>query len=65
MPRNHRQLVRKLLLQRGKTFTSEAGIRIEKNTPAVLFQHLYMSILLSARISAGNALKATRALLAD
>ena len=56
-------LVKKLLVQRGWTFADEAGIKIEKNTPAVLFQHLYMSLLLSARISAGNALEATRALI--
>src|SRR6059058_12263 len=56
-------LVKKLLVQRGWTFADEAGINIEKNTPAVLFQHLYISLLLSARISAGNALEATRALI--
>jgi endonuclease III len=60
---SHRVLIERLLTQKGRTFTDEAGINIEKNTPAVLFQHLYMSLLLSARISAGNALKATRALI--
>ena len=63
LQRSHRTLIKKLLLQKGRTFTDEAGINIEKNTPAVLFQHLYMSLLLSARISAGNALQATRALI--
>lgn len=58
-----RTLVRTLLEQRGRTYAEEADIRLENNTPAVLFQHLYMSLLLSARISAANALEATRALI--
>lgn len=58
-----RSVVRAVLDQRGKTYAEEAGIHLEKNTPAVLFQHLYMSLLLSARISAANALEATRALI--
>jgi endonuclease III len=58
-----RSVVRTLLRHRGITYSEEAGIHLEKNTPAVLFQHLYMSLLLSARISAENALEATRALI--
>src|ERR671934_2577698 len=58
-----RQVARSLLEERGRTFVDDAGIKLEKNTPAVLFQHLFMSLLLSARISAGNALEATRALI--
>src|SRR5919198_5040288 len=56
-------VVTALLEHKGQTFATEAGIKLEKNTPAVLFQHLYMSLLLSARIAAGNALEATRALI--
>jgi endonuclease III len=58
-----RQVAKLLLRERGRTFVDEAGIDLEKNTPAVLFQHLFMSLLLSKRISAGNALEATRALI--
>ena len=60
---DQRTLVKVLLDQKGQTFTQAAGIPIEENTPGVLFQHLCMSLLLSARISAGNALEATRALI--
>ena len=58
MQGNRRSLVKRLLLKKGQTYANEAGIDLEKNTPAVLFQHLYMSLLLSARIPAGNALEA-------
>jgi hypothetical protein len=40
--------VQVLLSQKGRTFAAEAGSKLEKNTPAVLFEHLYMSLLLSA-----------------
>ena len=56
-------LVKVLLVEHGRTFTDEAGINIEWNTPAVLFQHLYLSLLLSARISHHNAVEAARALI--
>ncbi len=56
-------LVMALLKHKGVTFDKQAGIKLEKNTPAVLFQHLYMSLLLSARIAYGNAIEATRALI--
>jgi endonuclease III len=56
-------IVSALLRHKGQTFASQAGIKLEKNTPAVLFQHLYMSLLLSARIAYGNAIEATRALI--
>src|SRR5436309_7558741 len=60
--RSHQKLAEVLLRHKGQTFTQQAGIKLQKNTPAVLFQHLYMSLLLSARISHGNAIEATRAL---
>lgn len=56
-------MVRTLLQKRGQTFAEEAGIRLAENTPAVLFQHLCLSLLLGARIPAANALEATRALI--
>ena len=46
----------------GRTYAEEIGIRL-KDTPAPLFQMLCGSILLSARISAENAVEAGRALL--
>jgi endonuclease III len=56
-------VVTALLEHKGVTFAKQAGIKLEKNTPAVVFQHLYMSLLLSARIAYGNAIEATRALM--
>src|SRR5919198_2916180 len=56
-------VVTALLEHKGQTFATQAGIKLERNTPAVLFQHLYMSLLLSARIAYGNAIEATRALI--
>src|SRR5262249_24753893 len=53
------------LERKGRTFVDEVGIDLEKNTPAVLFQHLCMSLLLSARITYGNAVQAARALIDD
>ncbi len=57
-----RALVRTLLRRYGRTYAEEAGVRIENNTPSALFQLLYMALLLSARIAAGNAMEATIAL---
>lgn len=52
-----------LLQKHGRTFAEELKIPVEKNTPAPLFQLLVASLLFSARISAGNAAQATRALI--
>jgi endonuclease III len=46
----------------GTTDTQEIGIRL-RNSPAPLFQLLYSSLLLSARIPAENALQAAKALM--
>lgn len=46
----------------GRTFASEAGIRLERNTPAPLFQLLVWSLLVSARIRGDIATAALRAL---
>src|SRR5687767_4540786 len=62
---SHEGLVRALLCLKGRTFADETGIKLIKNTPSMLFQHLYMSLLLSARISYANALEAARALIKD
>ncbi len=58
-----RDLVRALLDRHGRTFCEELGIRIERNTPSVLFELLYASLLFSARIPARNAAQAARALI--
>lgn len=55
-------LIDVLLDRHGRTFASEAGIRLARNTPAPLFQTLCLALLLSARISSDIALAATRAL---
>ena len=51
-----------LLDRHGKTFASDAGIRLGRNTPAPLFQLLCLSLLISARIDADIAVAAARAL---
>lgn len=56
------RVVDALLSRHGRTFAAEAGIRLGRNTPAPLFQLLCLSLLVSARISAGIAVAAARAL---
>jgi len=56
------QIVDALLRRHGRTYASEAGIRLDRNTPAPLFQLLCLALLLSARISADAAITASRAL---
>ncbi|MGE0710610.1 MAG: endonuclease [Planctomycetota bacterium] len=55
---------RALLARYGRTYACELGIRIEKNTPAPLFQLLCAALLYSARIQAPSATRAMKALLA-
>lgn len=56
-----RDLAKAVLKTCGGTYAEEAGIRL-KNSPSPLFQLLNLSLLLSARISAENAVEAARAL---
>jgi hypothetical protein len=56
-------VVRVLLDRYGRTYASEAGIRL-RDTPAPLYQLLVLATLLSARISADIALAAARELFA-
>ena len=56
-----RDLVRAVLDVYGRTYAAEIGIRL-RNLPAPLFQLLYAALLMSARISAHNAVRAARAL---
>ena len=51
-----------LLERHGRTYCDELGIDIAANTPSALFRWLVASMLYSARISAGNATEAARAL---
>ncbi|MEU6514976.1 endonuclease [Streptomyces sp. NPDC046978] len=53
--------VRALLDRQRHTYAAEAGIRL-RNTPAPLYQMLVLATLLSARIRAGTAVAAARAL---
>ncbi|HEX6870205.1 MAG TPA: hypothetical protein VF163_03820 [Micromonosporaceae bacterium] len=57
------QVIRTLLDQHGRTYAEEAGIRLA-DQPGPLFQLLVLASLLSARISAGVAVAAARALFA-
>ena len=56
------RVVEALLERHGQTYAEELGIDLAKGTPSVLFRLLVASILFSARIGAGQAAKAARAL---
>jgi hypothetical protein len=56
------QIVAALLERHGRTYASEIGVDLSKNTPSPLFRWLCCSILLSARIGANIAVEAARAL---
>lgn len=58
--RQHRTVCA-LLERHGHTYSSEAGVRLA-DQPAPLFQHLVLSLLLSARIKGDIAIAAARAL---
>jgi hypothetical protein len=55
-------VIEALLERHGQTYAEELGIDVAKGTPSVLFRLLVASILFSARIGAGQAVKAARAL---
>lgn len=57
-----KDIVRNLLDRHGRTYCDELGIDIEKNTPSPLFRWLVASLLFSARIGSGQAVKVARAL---
>lgn len=56
------QIVQALLERHGRTYASELGIELERNTPSVLYRWLCAATLLSARINAEAAVQAARAL---
>ena len=51
-----------LLERHGQTYAEELGIDVAKGTPSPLFRLLIAAVLFSARIGAGQAVKAARAL---
>lgn len=57
-----RRIATTVMKRYGRTYAEEAGIHPEKNTPSALFQLLYLSLMLSARIAARNAVEAASAL---
>jgi endonuclease III len=63
MTKKNEAVVRALLDQQGRTYASDAGIRL-KNTPGPLYQLLVLAHLLSARIKSDIAVAAARALFA-
>lgn len=56
------RVVQVLLERHGRTFAEELGIDLATNSPEVLFRWMCAALLLSARIRAGNAMRAARAL---
>ena len=56
------RIVEALLERHGQTYAAELGIGLERNTPSVLYRWLCAATLLSARIGAGTAMEAARAL---
>ena len=51
-----------LLERHGRTFSKELGVRLERGTPAPLFQLLVASLLYSARIGSSIGTAAAQAL---
>ena len=58
---DQKRVVTALLDRYGITYAQEIGIRLQ-DKPAPLFQLLYSALLMSARISAANAVQAAKAL---
>ncbi|MEQ8166217.1 MAG: hypothetical protein RIC93_09095 [Alphaproteobacteria bacterium] len=57
-----KRLVTVLLERHGRTFSEELGLDLGRNKPSPLFRWLCAALLMSARISAGQAIAAARAL---
>ncbi|MGC3874329.1 endonuclease [Halomonas sp. GXIMD04776] len=57
-----KQIVRALLEMHGRTFVRELGIELKRNTPSPLFRLLCLSLLTSAPLGAGAAMRACKAL---
>ncbi len=59
---DRQQLVSALLERHGRTFASELGIDLQRNTPSPLFRLLCLSLLTSAPVQADIAMKGAQAL---
>lgn len=57
-----KQIIAALVERHGRTFASELGINLERQTPTTLFRWLCAALLFSARISNEIAVEAARAL---
>jgi hypothetical protein len=62
---SRKAVVRALLDRHGRTYAAEIGFDPAKNTPSPLYRLLCASLLFSARIGAGIAVRAARALAAE
>ncbi|MCG7598330.1 hypothetical protein MHM84_00855 [Halomonas sp. McH1-25] len=56
------RIVTLLLDKHGRTFADELGVNPKRNTPSPLFQLLCLALLSSARLGAGKAMQASKAL---
>ena len=56
------KIIKALLERHGQSYGAELGIKLERNTPSVLYRWLCAATLLSARIGADAAMQAARAL---
>jgi hypothetical protein len=56
------RIVKALLERHGQTYAAELGIDLARNTPSALYRWLCAATLLSARIGADSAIRATQAL---
>ncbi|WP_110597610.1 hypothetical protein [Salinicola lusitanus] len=57
-----RRIVEVLMQRHGRTFASELGVDLRKNTPSPLFRLLCYSLLTSAPVSADLAMRGARAM---
>ena len=59
---SQKRIIAALMQRHGRTFASELGIDLRKNTPSPLFRLLCYSLLTSAPISAELAMRGARAM---
>ena len=59
---SQKRIIAALMQRHGRTFASELGIDLRKNTPSPLFRLLCYSLLTSAPISADLAMRGARAM---
>ncbi|MAM58560.1 MAG: hypothetical protein CMN25_14625 [Salinicola sp.] len=61
---SQKRIIEALMQRHGRTFASELGVDLRKNTPSPLFRLLCYSLLTSAPISADLAMRGARAMAA-